>query len=90
MDASIDKLCWAIVKPKNREFVDALTPRSLLGFSPIGDKTVTAWRDAVFRTALANGPGFLDDIAGIAEAMPTILHHGASLPPFKETNHVAD
>lgn len=39
--------------------MNKLTTRSLLGISPINENTRNYWREAIFRTSLANGPQYL-------------------------------
>lgn len=58
----IGRLCRAIVDPRNRSHVNKLTDRSLLGFSPLMDEIQSSWTDALFETALQNGPGYLKAI----------------------------
>jgi hypothetical protein len=48
--------------PRKRNHINRVTTRSLLGVSPIIDHTLICWVEAVFRTALDNGPQYLNNI----------------------------
>lgn len=59
---SIKRLCWCITNPSKRNHIDKVTTRSLLGISPASDHTLICWVEAIFRTALDNGPQYLENI----------------------------
>jgi hypothetical protein len=58
-EKEVECLCWSITDPSKRSCVNKLTTRSLLGNSPINENTRNYWREAIFRTSLANGPQYL-------------------------------
>lgn len=51
-----------MVDPGNRAHVNNLTDRSLLGFIPLTSEVHSFWNDAVFKTAMKEGPQFLQQL----------------------------
>jgi hypothetical protein len=58
-EKEVECLCWSFTDPSKRSCVNKLTTRSLLGISPIYENTRNYWREAIFRTSLANGLQYL-------------------------------
>ena len=59
----IKRLCSVMINPRRRDDVKRLTNRSLLGIAPLEkDNIEELWVEAVFSTAQARGPGYVDDI----------------------------
>ncbi|KAH8586062.1 hypothetical protein B0O99DRAFT_695852 [Bisporella sp. PMI_857] len=58
----IKRLCWCITNPSKKNHINKVTTRSLLGISPVSDLTLICWVEAIFGTALDNGPQYLENI----------------------------
>jgi hypothetical protein len=59
---AVTELCSAIVARKNRDLLTQVTPRGILGFSPVEPLFKHHWNWALFSRVLRDGPPLLQEI----------------------------
>ncbi|PWI69879.1 hypothetical protein PCL_00791 [Purpureocillium lilacinum] len=72
LEKEVKKLCDAIYDPGKRKVVDALSSRSILGVSALGQSQQQWLRSAFFNAVLTHGPSYLDELeVETADNMPS-------------------